>query len=137
LKIRTLGTPTVLAKRKDLDHIDTHARTFIARSPIVMLATADAEGWPDASPRGGASVNRADLVGERHRKAGQTGTVGPSSTPCKSCAPLLSPVSEAATLLQHGLGDAPGFVVVEDAHTLLIPDRPGQQPRRQLSQRDG
>jgi uncharacterized protein len=67
------GEPTVLAKRKDLDHLDVHARAFISRSPFLVLSTADTQGWPDASPR----------------------------------------------------GDAPGFVVVEDAHTLLIPDRPG------------
>jgi len=67
------GEPSFLAMRKDLDHIDPHARAFIARSPFLVLSTADANGWPDASPR----------------------------------------------------GDAPGFVVVEDPHTLLVPDRPG------------
>ena len=67
------GEPTVLAKRKDLTYIDVHARAFIARSPFLVLSTADADGWPDASPR----------------------------------------------------GDAPGFVSVEDPHTLLVPDRPG------------
>ena len=67
------GEPTVLAMKKDLDHIDVHARAFIARSPFLVLSTADAGGWPDASPR----------------------------------------------------GDAPGFVSVEDPHTLLLPDRPG------------
>src|SRR5215813_302046 len=67
------GAPTVLAVKKSLDHIDAHARAFIGRSPFLVLSTADANGWPDASPR----------------------------------------------------GDAPGFVVVEDPRTLLIPDRPG------------
>ena len=67
------GEPTILAKKKDLDHIDGHARAFISRSPFLVLSTADAYGWPDASPR----------------------------------------------------GDTAGFVVVEDAHTLLVPDRPG------------
>src|SRR5262249_57877085 len=67
------GVPTALAVKKNLDHIDAHARAFIARSPFLILSTADEDGWPDASPR----------------------------------------------------GDAPGFVVVEDPHTLLIPDRPG------------
>jgi uncharacterized protein len=46
---------------------------FIARSPFIVLSTADADGWLDASPR----------------------------------------------------GEAPGFVSVEDAGTLLVPDRPG------------
>src|SRR5262249_20212665 len=67
------GVPTALAVKKNLDHIDAHARAFIARSPFLILSTADEDGWPDASPR----------------------------------------------------GDAPGFVVVEDPRTLLIPDRPG------------
>jgi len=65
--------PTVLAQKKDLDHLDEHARAFIARSPFLVMSTADADGWPDASPR----------------------------------------------------GDAPGFVAVEGSHTLLMPDRPG------------
>jgi PPOX class probable FMN-dependent enzyme len=46
------GTPSMLAQKKDLDHIDAHARAFIARSPFLVLSTADADGWPDASPRG-------------------------------------------------------------------------------------
>jgi PPOX class probable FMN-dependent enzyme len=48
------GSPTVLAMKKDLDHIDAHARAFIGRSPFLVLSTADAHGWPDASPRGDA-----------------------------------------------------------------------------------
>jgi PPOX class probable FMN-dependent enzyme len=46
------GEPTILAKRKTLDHIDEHARAFIGRSPFIVISTADADGWPDASPRG-------------------------------------------------------------------------------------
>jgi PPOX class probable FMN-dependent enzyme len=67
------GEPSFLAMRKDLDHIDAHARAFIGRSPFLVLSTADANGWPDASPR----------------------------------------------------GDAPGFVLVDSPHILLVPDRPG------------
>jgi uncharacterized protein len=67
------GDPTVLAKKKTLDHIDVHARAFIGRSPFVVISTSDADGWPDSSPR----------------------------------------------------GDPPGFVEVDGPHTLLIPDRPG------------
>lgn len=44
-----------LALKKELDHIDRHARDFIAASPFVILSTADSEGWPDASPRGDAA----------------------------------------------------------------------------------
>ena len=46
------GEPTVLAKKKNLDHIDEHARAFIGRSPFIIISTSDADGWPDASPRG-------------------------------------------------------------------------------------
>jgi uncharacterized protein len=59
--------------RKDLDHLDGHCRRFISLSPFLVLATSDAAGNVDASPRGGD----------------------------------------------------PGFVAVHDDHTLLIPDRPG------------
>jgi PPOX class probable FMN-dependent enzyme len=65
--------PAGLAVAKQLDRVDAHAARFIARSPFMVMATADAAGNCDASPR----------------------------------------------------GDAPGFVEVADAHTLLVPDRPG------------
>jgi uncharacterized protein len=41
------------ALRKEIDHLDAHCRDFIARSPLVMLATADTDGRCDVSPRGG------------------------------------------------------------------------------------
>src|SRR6266568_5424262 len=44
--------PHAIAARKELGHIDAQARAFIARSSFVVIATADADGWPDASPRG-------------------------------------------------------------------------------------
>jgi PPOX class probable FMN-dependent enzyme len=62
-----------LAKQKELTRLDKHCRAFIALSPFLVLATGDAEGRLDASPR----------------------------------------------------GDAPGFVLVLDDTTLLLPDRPG------------
>ncbi|KAB2912204.1 MAG: pyridoxamine 5'-phosphate oxidase family protein [Hyphomicrobiaceae bacterium] len=70
---RVYDQPSDLALRKELGHIDRHAREFIGRSPFVVVSTADADGWPDASPR----------------------------------------------------GDAPGFVAVQDATRLHLPDRPG------------
>lgn len=39
---------------KEIDHLDRHCRAFIALSPWATLATADAGGFPDVSPRGGA-----------------------------------------------------------------------------------
>jgi PPOX class probable FMN-dependent enzyme len=46
--------PGEIALKKELAFIDRHARDFIARSPFLVISTADADGWPDASPRGDA-----------------------------------------------------------------------------------
>jgi PPOX class probable FMN-dependent enzyme len=67
------GSVSRPAALKQLSRLDRHCRAFIARSPFLVMATADAEGRCDASPK----------------------------------------------------GDAPGFVVVQDDTTLLIPDRLG------------
>lgn len=64
--------PSDLARNKQLAHLDAHARSFIALSPFLVIASGGVDGT-DCSPR----------------------------------------------------GDAPGFVQVLDAHTLLIPDRRG------------
>lgn len=48
------GEVSPLAARKEIDHLDRHARDFIARSPFLVMSTADADGWPDASPKGDA-----------------------------------------------------------------------------------
>ena len=48
------GTPGERALRKQLPSLDAHCRRFIALSPFVVLATSDASGAMDASPRGGA-----------------------------------------------------------------------------------
>lgn len=48
------ATPSELAIAKQLDHIDEHAAHFIAQSPFLVIATADAQGRCDASPRGDA-----------------------------------------------------------------------------------
>jgi len=60
---------------KVADALDEFAIDFVARSPFLVLATSDAHGNLDASPK----------------------------------------------------GDEPGFVLVEDAHTLVIPDRAGNK----------
>jgi len=65
--------PAARAQQKVLDHIDRHAREFIALSPFCVIGSLGADGRQDVSPR----------------------------------------------------GDPPGFVAVLDEHTLLIPDRPG------------
>ncbi|MDS0135586.1 MULTISPECIES: MSMEG_1061 family FMN-dependent PPOX-type flavoprotein [unclassified Amycolatopsis] len=47
-----LGEPEAMIKAKIGGHIDRHARRFIAHSPFLTLATADAAGRADCSPRG-------------------------------------------------------------------------------------
>jgi uncharacterized protein len=46
--------PKERAVKKQLTQLDKHCTRFIGLSPFVVLATADAEGRQDASPRGGA-----------------------------------------------------------------------------------
>ncbi len=70
-----LGEPGEVVVRKQLPALDRHCRAFIARSPFMLLGTANERGDCDVSPR----------------------------------------------------GDAPGFVLVLDDHTLAIPDRPGNR----------
>ena len=47
-----VGEVSALAARKCLTRLDRHGRAFIALSPFLVLATADAQGRVDASPRG-------------------------------------------------------------------------------------
>ncbi|SEP19156.1 hypothetical protein SAMN04487843_10850 [Methylobacterium sp. ap11] len=49
-----MGPVSRLAEGKVLPRLDPHARAFIALSPFLVVATADAEGRADASPRGDA-----------------------------------------------------------------------------------
>jgi PPOX class probable FMN-dependent enzyme len=70
-----LGSPPPGLADKNQALVDEFALEFIERSPLVVLASASAEGELDASPK----------------------------------------------------GDAPGFVVVEDERTIVIPDRPGNK----------
>lgn len=39
--------------RKQLDRLDVHCRRFVALSPFLVIASTDANGRVDASPRGG------------------------------------------------------------------------------------
>jgi uncharacterized protein len=45
--------PTGLVWDKEVPAIDHHLRDFLARSPLAFLATSDAAGRGDVSPRGG------------------------------------------------------------------------------------
>jgi uncharacterized protein len=46
------GAPSERAVKKQLSRLDRHCRDFIARSPFLVVATADASGRCDASPKG-------------------------------------------------------------------------------------
>jgi len=70
-----LGEPSPMTPKKLLPALDQAAIDYIRRSPFLVLATSDAQGNADASPK----------------------------------------------------GDGPGFVAVEDEHTLLIPERKGNR----------
>jgi uncharacterized protein len=48
------GAPTTLARDKVLAQLDSHCLRFIAASPYLVLASADENGFVDASPRGDA-----------------------------------------------------------------------------------
>ena len=45
--------PNRIPLDKVIDRLDRHCRAFIGLSPFATLATANPEGWPDVSPRGG------------------------------------------------------------------------------------
>jgi uncharacterized protein len=48
------GAPVEAVVNKVIDHLDSHCRDFIALAPFVLIATADAHGGCDVSPKGGA-----------------------------------------------------------------------------------
>jgi PPOX class probable FMN-dependent enzyme len=50
---RLLGSPDEAVAQKVIDRLDHHCRSFIERSPFVIVATTGANGTVDASPRGG------------------------------------------------------------------------------------
>ncbi len=49
-----IGTPSERARKKVISHIDEHVRTFISKSPFLVLATSNLAGSCDSSPRGDA-----------------------------------------------------------------------------------
>ncbi|WP_289139714.1 pyridoxamine 5'-phosphate oxidase family protein [uncultured Brevibacillus sp.] len=49
------GEPSKLVQNKAIAQMDSHVRNFIGQAPFLIIATADAEGKCDASPRGDAS----------------------------------------------------------------------------------
>ena len=49
-----IGQPSELVLRKHVRALDRHCRAFIGRSPFLVLASADAAGNMDVSPKGDA-----------------------------------------------------------------------------------
>ena len=47
-----MGEPSLRAARKETPSLNEHCRAFIARSPFVLVSSADAEGRMDVSPKG-------------------------------------------------------------------------------------
>lgn len=45
--------PGRVSMAKEIDHLDSHCRAFIAHSPLAVLATTDGAGRVDISPKGG------------------------------------------------------------------------------------
>lgn len=60
-----MGVPGELVAKKAIDHLDSHCREFIGRSPFLLVATADATGACDVSPRGDAA-GFVHIVDDRH-----------------------------------------------------------------------
>ena len=48
------GAPSERSLKKQLSRLDKHCRDFIARSPFLVIASADPSGRCDASPKGDA-----------------------------------------------------------------------------------
>ena len=45
--------PSWLVSRKEIDHLDEHCRRYLALCRFALIASADAEGRADVTPRGG------------------------------------------------------------------------------------
>jgi uncharacterized protein len=49
-----VGTPSARAVKKIQNSLDAHTRAFVAQSPFLLIATSDASGGCDVSPKGDA-----------------------------------------------------------------------------------
>jgi uncharacterized protein len=49
-----LGSPSLRGQNKVISKLDEHCREFIGKSPFLVIATSDADGNCDSSPRGDA-----------------------------------------------------------------------------------
>ena len=57
--------PSALVRAKQIDRIDVHCRSFIARSPLVMIGSSHPERGADVSPRGDAP-GFVQVIDEHH-----------------------------------------------------------------------
>ena len=60
-----VGEPSELARKKQIDHLDRHCREYIAHAPFLLLATSDATGRCDVSPKGDAP-GFVHVIDDRH-----------------------------------------------------------------------
>src|SRR4028118_299659 len=84
-----------LVKHKEIDHLDEHCRAYLAVCGFVVLASADAQGRADVTPRGGPrgfvrvlddrTIGIPDATGNRRidtlRNVVQTGQLGMLAPP--------------------------------------------------------
>jgi len=49
---QVLGQPSAMVSAKLISSLDVHCRAFIARSPFLLIASADGQGKVDVSPKG-------------------------------------------------------------------------------------
>jgi len=59
------GEPNHVVKHKTMHALDKHCRDFIAKSPLLFMATSDASGACDVSPRGD-SAGFVHVVDDHH-----------------------------------------------------------------------
>ena len=62
---RQFGTPSERVQQKALYHLNEDVMAFIRRAPFLVMATADAAGRCDASPRGG-TPGFVTILDDRH-----------------------------------------------------------------------
>jgi uncharacterized protein len=72
------GPPSNAARRKTIDHLETHCRAFLAASPLVLIATTGGDGRCDVSPRGGPAGFVAAVDERRSSSRTLPGTGGSS-----------------------------------------------------------
>jgi PPOX class probable FMN-dependent enzyme len=123
-----VGRPTEIVEAKLADHINELTRQFIERSPFVCVATADAEGGIDVSPRGDPPGfvrvldERTLLLPER-----------PGNRLADSLTNLLSDPRIALLFLIPGVGDTfrvnGEAVIIDDAELLAPCEIEGKVPR--------